>query len=373
MKNILRWAGLFVLPALALAFFGVPTLKSAGISLDPTSFLVVGATIGGGVQTLIDLAKRQDPDGGTAKIVEILSQDNPLLQDMHYEEGNLPAGHRSTIRTGLPPVYWRLINQGTPPSKSTTAQVEDTVGMLESWIEIDEELVNLAKDKRAYRFSESQAHFEALRQEMAQTVFYGNSGTAPEEFTGLAPRYSSLSAPNAQNIVVGGGGVGADNTSIWLIKWGQGVFGIVPQGSTAGIKHEDLGVVTVEVTAGIAGNRMRAYQDHFIWKNGLVVRDWRDAVRIPNIDVSNLVAESSNADLLKLMSKAVHRLVNGTGGAIFYVNRTVAEFLDIQTKAAVSTGSGITFENVQGQQVGSFRGIPVHVTDAIIETEAAVT
>jgi len=138
--------------------------------------------------------------------------------------------------------------------------------------------------------------------------------------------------------------------------------------------REDFGEVTVEVTAGIAGNRMRALQEHYIWKNGVVLRDWRSTVRGANIDVSNLVAQASNADLLLMMAKMMHRLVNpNVGRAVFYMNRTVAEFLDIQSKAAVSVGSGITYENVQGRFIGSFRGIPIRVTDAILETEAAVT
>ncbi len=373
MKSIFKWAGIFVLPIIVLALGFTP--DASALLFSPSNLpLMVGATLGAGVVTLADLAKRTDPGGSIATITEMLEQSNDILKDMHFEEGNLPTGHRSTIRTGLPAVYWRLINQGTPPSKSTTAQAEDTLGMLEAWSEVDVELANLASDKASFRLSESRAFIEAMNQEMAQTLFYGNAGTAPEEFTGLAPRYSSLSAGNAQNIVSGGGS-GADNTSIWLIQWGPNtVHGIVPQGSQAGLKREDFGEVTVEVTAGVAGNRMRALQEHYIWKTGLVLRDWRSVVRIANIDVSNLVAQASNADLLLLMAKAMHRLVNPSmGRAVFYMNRTAAEFLDIQSKSAVSVGGGITYQNVQGDFVGSFRGIPIRVTDAILETEAAVT
>lgn len=375
MKNIKHtalWAVLFLLPVIATAIAGVPVSLPTAHDIGLASSLIIGATLSANVVTLLDLAKSLDPNGMVAKVVNLLSQKNPILQDMHYEPGNLPTGHRTTILTGLPDVYWRLINQGTPPSKSTRAQVDETTAMLESWINIDEELVNLAGNKQAFRLQESQAHYEALAQEMASTLFYGNSATAQEEFTGLAPRYSSLSAGNAQNIV-NGGGSGSDNTSIWLIKWGQGVHGIVPQGSTAGVKHEDLGVQTVTMTAGIAGSLMRAYQDHFIWKNGLVVRDWRDAVRIANIDVSNLVAQSSAAVLKTLMTKAIYRLVNGKEGAVFYMNRTVAEFLDIQTTDQLSTGGGLTTKNVQGEEVLHFRGVPIRVTDALLETEATVS
>ena len=79
------------------------------------------ATLAQSVLTLADWAKRLDPDGKVPAIVEMLSQTNEVLADMLFKEGNLPTGERTTIRTGLPSVYWRLLNQGVAPSKSTTA------------------------------------------------------------------------------------------------------------------------------------------------------------------------------------------------------------------------------------------------------------
>ena len=86
------------------------------------------ATIGNTVLTLTDWAKRLDPNGAVASTVELLAQTNEVLQDMLWMEGNLPTGERVVIRTGLPGVYWRALNQGIPSSKSTTAQVTDDCG-----------------------------------------------------------------------------------------------------------------------------------------------------------------------------------------------------------------------------------------------------
>ncbi|EPE5434245.1 major capsid protein, partial [Escherichia coli] len=77
--------------------------------------------------------KRVDPNGKVDKIIELLGQTNPILQDMPFVEGNLPTGHRTTIRSGLPSATWRLLNYGVQPSKSTTVQVTDSVGMLETY------------------------------------------------------------------------------------------------------------------------------------------------------------------------------------------------------------------------------------------------
>jgi len=331
------------------------------------------ATLSSNVLTLADWAKRLDPNGKVPSIVELLSMTNPILDDMLFAEGNLPTGHRTTVRTGLPTAAWRLLNQGVQPSKSTTAQIDEACGMLEAWSEVDKDLAELNGNTGAFRLSEAQAFIEAMNQEMASTLFYGNSGTSPEEFTGLAPRYSSLSAANAQNIVVGGGS-GSDNSSIWLTTWGQNtLFGIFPKGSKAGLIHDDMGLVTVETTAGIAGTRLRAYQDRWQWKNGIALKDWRYVVRIPNIDISALVTKTSAADLIELMIKAIHRLPNmNMGRPVFYMNRTVFQMLDIQRRDDVISGGGLVYKDVDGKATPTFRGIPIRVCDALLETEAVV-
>lgn len=323
--------------------------------------------------TLLDHAKRVEPNGKVGMIAELLSQTNELLTDMIFEEGNLPTGHRTVVRTGLPDVYWRLLNQGVQPSKSTTAQIDEGCGMLEAWSEVDKDLAELNGDVGAFRFSESQSFIEAMNQEMASTLFYGNSSTSPEEFNGLAVRYSSLSAANAQNIIVGGSS-DTDNSSIWLVCWSpRTVHGIFPKGSKAGLVHSDLGLETVETTAGVAGSRMRAYREHFQWKCGLALRDWRYAVRIPNIDVSNLVSKSSAADIIELMIKAIHRIPNlKMGKPAFYMNRSVFQMLDIFSRDDVLSGGGLKYENVAGMPQYSFRGIPVRVCDALTQSESLV-
>lgn len=331
------------------------------------------ATLLSNALTLADWAKRKDPDGKTAAIVELLGQSNEMLMDMLFVEGNLPTGHRTTVRTGLPTSAWKLLNQGVQPSKSTTAQIDEACGILEAWSEVDKEVADLNGNTAAFRLSEAQAFIESMNQEMQQTIIYGNGSTAPEEFTGLATRYNSLSAANGQNIV-NGSGAGSDNSSIWLVCWGgQTVHGIFPKGSKAGLSHFDHGEVTVETSAGIAGTRLRAYQDQWQWKAGIALKDWRFAVRIANIDISNLVAKSSAADLIDLMIKAIHRLPNmNMGKCAFYMNRSCMQMLDIQ-KRDDAAGAGMRYDEADGKIVYSFRGIPIRKVDQLTETEAAVS
>jgi len=336
--------------------------------------------------TLADHAKRIDPKGKTPRIVELLSMTNEVLQDMVFAEGNLPTGHRITTRTGLPTVAWRLLNQGVQPSKSTTAQIDEQCGMLEAWSEVDKDLAELNGLTESFRLSEAQAFIEAMNQEMAQTLFYGNSGTAPEEFTGLSVRYSGLADTNGQNILnAGGTGGGSVYSSLWLTCWGDNTLcGIFPKGSKAGLVHDNLGLVTVETTAGLPGTRMRAYQDRWQWKMGIALKDWRYAVRIPNIDLvalaalSGTQATSAATFLPKLMSRAIDRLPSlGMGKPVFYANRTVMSHLRVMAMEKATNVLAIQEGlNQFGQRIQNgltFLGIPVRICDSLLTTEAEIT
>ena len=325
--------------------------------------------------TLLDLAKASDPDGKIATIVEILNETNEILEDMTWLEGNLPTGHRTTIRSGLPAPTWRKLYGGVQPNKATNVQVTDNTGMLEAYAEIDKALADLNGNTAAFRLSEDRAHIEGMNQEMADTIFFGNEDTEPEAFTGLAPRFNSLSAENADNII-DAGGTGSDNGSIWLVIWGPNTcHGIVPKGSTAGLQMTDKGQVTLEdASDGSNTGRMEAYRTHYRWDAGLTVRDWRYIVRIANIDRSNRTADaSSGPDLPDLMFQAIDLVPNlSLGRAVFYMDRRMRGFLRRQVPNATGL-STLTMENVGGKMLNAFQGVPVRRVDALSADEARIT
>lgn len=336
------------------------------------------STLGTSTLTLADWAKRLDPDGKVPTLVELLNQDNDILTDMRWDMGNLPTGHRTTVRTGLPSVAWRLLNAGVSPSKSTTAQIDEQCGMLEAWSEVDADLAELNGNTSQFRLSEAKAFIEAMNQEMAQTLFYGNAGLAPEEFTGLAARYSSTTAGNGSNVLLADASAsGADNSSIYLVVWGDNtVFGIFPKGSKAGLVHEDKGKQTVYGANGIGASRLDVLQEKFQWKAGIALRDWRYVVRIANIDISRLIAfpTTFTSDLLLQMIKAYHRVPNiKAGSAVFYANRTVQEALHIQARQTVSAAGQLSYSVIDGKPIVSFMGIPIRRVDQLLETEASVS
>lgn len=323
--------------------------------------------------TLLDLKKRMDPDDSIADIVEMLNETNEPLEDIGWIEGNLPTGHRTTVRSGLPAPTWRKLYGGVQPTKSTTVQVTENTGMMEAYAEVDKALADLNGNTEAFRMSEDRAHIEGMNQEMMSTLIYGNEGSEPEAFTGLAPRFNDTTAENGDNIILGGGS-GADNTSVWLVVWGdQTCHGIVPKGSTTGLQMEDKGQVTIENVDG-NGGRMEGYRTHYRWDTGLVVRDWRYVVRIPNIDISDLTKDASaGADLIDLMTQALELVPNlNMGRASFMMNRTVRSVLRRQIANKV-VNSTLTMDTVAGKRVMMFDEVPVRRSDAILNNESLVS
>jgi len=329
------------------------------------------AIVGNTYLTLADLYKRQDDKKQIARIIELLAQTNPILDDMIAVECNDGTTHLTTMRTGIPEGTFRRLYQAVQPTKSTTKQVRDATGMIENWSEIDAKLVELSGNPGALRLSEATAFLEGLNQTAAQRIFYGNTVTDPEEFLGLAPRFSSKAAENGGQIV-DAGGTGSDNTSIWFVVWGENtVHGLYPRGSRAGIQRDDKGKQTKETADGVYD----VYREKFSWDLGLSVRDWRYVSRIANIDVSEM--QAGNVKLYDFMRKAYYKLRQRvvTGGrAAIYANRDVLETLDALATNAGATDSFVRLRpmEIEGKEVLTYRGIPIRETDALLNTEARV-
>src|SRR6266702_531264 len=343
------------------------------------------ATLGATAQSYADWTKRLDDEYKISSIIELLSQTNEILDDMLVVEGNLPTGHKTTVRTGLPQATWRLLNYGVPNAKSTTAQIVDTCGNLEVYSVVDKDIADLNGNTAEFRMSEVTAFLEGMNQQVATTLMYGNTGVNPERFMGLSPRYNSVLTATAQTAaqVVDMGGTGSTNTSMWIMSWGsQTMHGIFPKGKITGLQHRDMGEWPV---ADSAGNTYQAYRDHFKWELGLTLRDWRYVVRLCNIDVT-LLNSVNAANILNGLVRGLRRLPtsgarasavqdsdapsirDSMGRVVIYCNRVVSTYLDLQ--AMNKTNVLLQMREFEGHVVTTFRGIPVRTVDAILNTEA---
>ena len=327
------------------------------------------AGIGSTYMTLADHAKFLDPEGKAPAVVEMLEQTNELLTVMPWKEGNLPMGHRNTIRTSNPTVGVRRINQGTVKSKSTYAQSDEACAIIDGNTAADVKLMQFGGNEAAIRMSEAKGFMESMSQEQQRLFFYGDVGVDDREYTGVTPRYNSLSGTTAQNVISGGSVSGGDATSVWLFMFNEDFTGIFPKGSKAGIQHRDLGVLP---ESDGNGGEFLAYKDFWSWDCGISVGDWRQAVRLCNIDVSALVANSSATDLIEGMSRMIDRLPLRKSGKMFFaMNRTVKSILRLQ--ALRKSTNAVTVKEAISQFDTEFLGIPICIVDAISSAEATVS
>ena len=320
--------------------------------------------------TLANLAARLDPDGSIAAIAEIMDQTNEILTDAPFIEGNLPTGHRTTVRTDIPQATWRKLNYGVQNTKSLTQQITDTIGMLETYGEVDKDLAMLNGNTASFRLSEDTPHIEGMNQQMATTVFYGDTATYPERFMGLTPRYDILGDPTTlgnsymDHVIDAGGVDDTSNSSMWLVTWGkQTVYMIYPKGSKAGLLTEDLGQQTLFDSAG---GKFEGYRSHYQWKTGMVVRDWRYVVRIANIDPT---ADFDYTNMIKAYN-AIPEM--GMGKTVFYCNRAVKTQLDIAAAEKSNAALRIRDDEQWGKPITMFWNVPIRQCDALLNTEAVV-
>ena len=328
--------------------------------------------VGSTYLTLADALKQQDSKGEIAStIIEMMSETNELLQDANVMECNDGTSHLTTIRTGLPTAVFRKLYGYVPASKSTSAQVKDATGMLETYSVSDADLVDKQKNPNQFRLNEAQAFLEAMNTTLQENIFYGNTGIDASAFDGLAVRYGKKStvSKNIGSNIIDAGGSGSDNTSIWFVTFGDlHTSMIYPKGSMAGIQHKDDGIQT-ETDSN--GGKRKVYQDHFKMDVGLTVRDWRSSCRIANIDVSDLAAGSVAIDNFMLQAFYKIRKYAKTGRTFCYANSETLYALHRIAKDKSNVNLGL--KEFQGEEIVSFLGkIPVREAEQILNTEARV-
>ena len=337
--------------------------------------------------TMINIAEyynRFTPDGNIALIAEALSESNEIMSDIIWKEGTLQNGDQQTIRTGLPEVYWKQYNRGVPPSHSTTAVVQETLGMLEAQTKLDANLVEQNGKGLQFRYTEEAPFIESMGQTFTRTLFKGDAKVKSEGFSGFETRYSTLDTTKAENAknVIDCGGKGNNLTSIWLIGWGDNVYCPYPKGSTAGLKSQDMGIQLVDDDVG---NKYRAYVSIYNLTAGLMVRDWRYVVRLANIDVKQLRNGTGIGDgtegAINLIDKLLEGLTllpktkQGKMKLGIYMNRDV--YTGLTTLSRRQNSNVVTWQqanNAFGTEGSwaTFQGIPLRQVDELTNDEKQV-
>jgi hypothetical protein len=311
---------------------------------------------------LVEVVKRHDPNGNLATIAEVLAKTNSIIGDAVWKEGNDIFSNKTVRRSSLPSGTWRKLNRGVASESSDTVELIDTIGILETRAENDVEIINAFSNPQQARMDEASAFMEGLSQEMAATMIYGNAATAPEEFTGLAPRLDALAA--TANVIGGGGSTTL--TSIYVVSWGVNtVYMAYPRNTSGGLQHEDLGI---QDALDSSSNKFRAYVDRFVWRAGMVVKHPKAIARYANLEPTGTTTTFDEDELIRLLN----RMVTGPGTAIYCGTEMMT-----QMQIRLKDKSNVYFTRESGLDGGGpvlrFNGFPVRKCEAILDSETAIS
>jgi len=316
-----------------------------------------------------------DPDGAIAKVVEGLTKRSPVMQDAVAVEGNLADGTTFTTREGLPGIGRRRFGQGVAPTKSTTSKVKEPVTLFEGNSAVDVALANLNGNAPAFRADEDRAFMQAFNNQVESALIYDSQAANEDQMNGLIHRLDSTSGPAGGQIVKLGAGGSNTNTSMLLVGWGKDtVHTIFPKGTKGGLDHKDMGEQLWDPNND--GKKFRAYVTNWNWQIGVAVKDKRFIAAVRNIDMSSesggTIAAPVN-DLIMAAIDAYHLIYSPEDVRLcWYVSRKLAAILHKQAVNSISK-STLSYEMVAGKPVVSLIGVPIRISDAIINTEAAIS
>jgi len=318
------------------------------------------ATTTSGSLTLIDLAKRMN-NNNLLTIAEVISEENDYMRDAAHVEANGTTTNTHNQRVSEPAGAWRALNEGTAVERSTVKQVEEGMGILEAWSQVDAKLVDLAPNKAKFRSDEDLAFVAGLGKTHASTFVYGSLGSNPKSFNGITPRYNSAAQANVWDAA------GTNNfTSIWIIQWGDmKVHFIHPRNAKIGLQTDDKGK---RVVVDSSGNPYDAYQTKFTWDSGLCIHDDRCIQRVGGIDSDDAVSTTKVDDLI---IQALNKMPMKGAGAMIYMNSGQLTKFEINAKDKSNVNYGT--KNVWGEDLIAFRGRPLRLMDKITDAETDLT
>ena len=317
--------------------------------------------------SLVEQAKRIDPSGNQAKIVEVLNRNvGQVLAEAPWMPSNDIWTHKTTRRGTLPSGSRRKLNQRITQSVSRTTEIMDVIEMIEDYSDVDVALADSMPSTAMFLAGEVDAFIEGLGQTIVSDIFYGDSNEDPDGMHGLAARMGTADG----RFVIDEGGTGGDVTSIYIVNWSADTAHLLyPKNmmSNLGVQHTNKGQVTSETSSGL----IEVYRDHFVIRCGLSIRHPRAIGRLANIESAGTSNTFDEDNLIKL----VNNMVIGAGARI-YVNETVSTQMQIRLKDK----NNVNYTMDQGDGLSAmplmrFQGIPIRKIDReiLLNTETAIS
>ena len=307
--------------------------------------------------TLLDIAKLNGTDDLVGLIEESIQAHPELLGAARTIQG---TSYRTRIRTALAGTGFRDANDGTNGVQNVYKNKLVETFISTPRIVVDVAVADSDEDgPEALMALEATGVMESEMRSLASQMWYGTStaiatsvaANPTSGFPGMVDTYNT-------DIAVDMAGAGGDTSSIWAVKWGprdvSWVYGV--NGAL------DLSDTRVETVSGDNGEDMDAYVRTMKLYPGLQQVNINSAGRIRNIDGGTGIDDDDIANLLSLFP-------TGVTPDILYMTRRTLRLLRESRTATITNGG--TDRGTPNLFPDSSLGIPIAVTDALVDTETA--
>jgi len=301
--------------------------------------------------TLLDIAKMNGSVGDLIEDSLVAAPEARIVPARTISGYMYKTLHRETI----PTVGFRNTNEGAAAVQSVYKQRLHETYLVDASSEVDVGVAEVAEDGVDVVLArEAQGMLEGAFRGMGSQFFYGTATTVETSIAGAPTKgFQGLNELTGSTIVVDKAGNGSARSSVWAVKFGEmGVQWIIGNG---GAFQTDAPRI-VRVTDSNS-NPYDAWRTPLRFNIGLQVANTNCLGRIKNITPT---ATLDDDDIYNLLSKFPVGIVPD---ALFMSRRSLEQLRASRTATNISgTPAG------RPEQVA---GIPIVVTDSILDTEDA--
>ncbi len=300
-----------------------------------------------GMLTLLDIAKKN----GTDALVGLIEETVVATPEVGLGAARTVKGidYRVLVRTNVPKGGFRGANAGTMRVKSEYADKLFSLGIFTAQWGVDKMVAAMDEDGPAVAMArEAQGVVLGSMIHLASQFYYG-TGNDPQGFPGLIAQY------DAENMTLSAGGNGG--RSVWAVKFGPQHIQWLWGNEGTGLALSDVREQSIN---DANGNPYTALLQEISTRVGLQVASRHSAVRLANLDGTD--GHTLNDGML---FKMLTKFPAGIRPDMFLMDKYSQEELRLSRTATNATGAPAPIP----MEVG---GIPIQVTDALKDDEAAV-
>lgn len=338
--------------------------------------------------TLLDVAKRK----GSDQIIGLLEDTLTYAPELSALMGRPINGtqYKTTHRT-LPTVGFRIANNGSDTVKGTYRQELKETAIIDAQMQLDTAVSDAEGDGTGpeaaiedLKFDEAQGVIMATYITVGAQMYYGTSNDA-NGFQGISAYCPNLNAAkNTSPVVVGAGGTTSSVQSSAYLVWenirgAHFIFG----------KNRGLTMLPewrIQQVLGLNSKPLTAYVNNLQGWIGFAVNHPLSVGRIANINKATdskpltdaIVAQALSYLPLQMRTEVNTNLNNGAPnkfgpGLKLFINGITAYGLQASRTSTTDKAGGLDSAQRYPTLPTESNGVPIVITDSIVNTEAVLT